>query len=278
MAFRWAANGLVGICWFELVSLVTRIKAVASASIFIGHAPPAGKIFESLLVGVRDVWVGFGVGATKMSPSVGKRAERGFVAGLRGRARRDPALLAARLATGSTIRSMAASSLALRRQRPHVANMRVDAKRLLEDCTVAQTNRAASTCAHRNTGATAIIEPVLPLIRELREQKFSWAAIASALAKQGVVQGVDRRPITARRLTALISAIDKRERRRKTHMSGRAKRRDLAPLPASSQTVALSADLDRTIATAAAVTDSEAALRHQEFEDRVRSLLKDDPP
>lgn len=156
--------------------------------------------------------------------------------------------------------------------------MRVDAKRLLEDCTVAQTNRGASSCTHRNTGATAIIEPVLPLIRELRLQKFSWAAIASALAKQGVVQGSDRRPITARRLTALISAINKREQRREARMSGRAKRRDLAPPPASSQTLALSADLKRTIATAVAATDSEAALRHQEFEDRVRSLLKDDPP
>jgi hypothetical protein len=156
--------------------------------------------------------------------------------------------------------------------------MRVDAKRLLEDCTAAQTNRAASTCAHRNTGATAIIEPILPLIRELREQNFSWAAIASALANQGVVQGGDRRPITARRLTALISAINKREQRRKTHMSDRAKRRDLVPLPASSRTIALSADLDRTIVPAVDVTDNEAALRHQEFESRVRSLLKDDPP
>jgi hypothetical protein len=156
--------------------------------------------------------------------------------------------------------------------------MGVDAKRLLEDCAVAQTIRAASTYAHRNTGATAIIEPVLPVIRELRLRKISWAAIASALAKQGVVQGSDSRPITARRLTALISAINKREQRSEARMSSRAKRRDLAPLQASSQTLALSADLNRTIATAVAATDSEAALRHQEFEDRVRSLLKEDPP
>jgi len=124
-----------------------------------------------------------------------------------------------------------------------------------------------------------VIEPVLPLIRELREQKHSWAAIAAALAKQGVVQGDGGKPITARRLTALISAINKRERRREAHFSGRAKRPDLAPLPANSQMLALSTDLNRTNATTAvAATDSEATIRHQEFEDRVRSLLKADPP
>jgi hypothetical protein len=156
--------------------------------------------------------------------------------------------------------------------------MLIDSKRLTEDCATAQAARADSDYPHRNTGATAIIEPVLPLIRGLRAQKFSWAAIASALAAQGVVQGGDRRPITARRLTALISAINKRERRRAAHLSGRSKRRDLAPLPASSHTLALSDELRRTDATAVATTDSEATIRHQEFEDRVRSLLKADPP
>jgi hypothetical protein len=155
--------------------------------------------------------------------------------------------------------------------------MQIDSKRLTKDCAAAQAARAESCHAHRNTGATAIIEPILPLIRELRAQQFSWIAIASALAKQGVVQGGDRQPITARRLTALISAINKRERRREARLSGRAKRRDLAPLPASSHTLALSADLQRTNAAAVAAADGEASIRHQEFEDRVRSLLKSDP-
>jgi hypothetical protein len=154
--------------------------------------------------------------------------------------------------------------------------MPIDSKRLTDDCATAQAARADSDYPHRNTGATAIVEPVLPLIRELRGRKFSWAAIASALAAQGVVQGGDRRPITGRRLTALISAIDKRVRRQEVRLSGRAKRRDLAPLPASSHTLALSADLNRTNATAVIATDSEAAIRHQEFEDRVRSLLQPD--
>jgi hypothetical protein len=156
--------------------------------------------------------------------------------------------------------------------------MPIDSKRLTEDCATAQAARAASDYPHRNTGATAIIEPVLPLICELRAQKFSWASIASALAAQGVVQGCDRRPITARRLTALISAINMRVRRQEARLSGRSKRRDLAQLPARSHTLALSSELRRTDATAVAATDSEATIRHQEFEDRVRSLLKKDPP
>jgi hypothetical protein len=155
--------------------------------------------------------------------------------------------------------------------------MQIDSKRLTKDCAAAQAGRAGSDYPHRNTGATAIIEPVLPLIRELRAQKFSWAAIASALAAQGVVQGSDRQPITARRLTALISAIDKRERRREARLSARSKRRDLAPLPASPHSLALSTDLQRTDSVADIATESEEMIRHQEFEDRVRSLLREDP-
>ena len=69
--------------------------------------------------------------------------------------------------------------------------MSIDLKRLTKDCANAQATLAANGHALRRTGATAIIEPVLPLIRELRARKHSWAAIAAALAKQGVVQGVD---------------------------------------------------------------------------------------
>jgi len=156
--------------------------------------------------------------------------------------------------------------------------MKIDTKRFMKDCATAQAGRAEACHAHRSTGATAIIELILPLIWQLRAQKFSWAAIASALAAQGVVQGSDRRPITARRLTALISAINKRERRREARLSSRTKRRDLAPMPPSSPTLALSTDLDRPNgATTVIASDSEATIRHQEFEDRIRSLLKDTP-
>src|SRR5664279_5032302 len=99
--------------------------------------------------------------------------------------------------------------------------MQIDSKRLTKDCVKVQAGLIASGRAHRGTGATAIIEPALPLIRDLRRQKHSWAAIAAALARQGVVQGADRQPITPRRLTALISAIEQRVRRQADHSKSR---------------------------------------------------------
>jgi hypothetical protein len=156
--------------------------------------------------------------------------------------------------------------------------MPIDTKRLKKDSADAQAAMAATDHARRRTGATALIEPVLPKIHELRVQKQSWAAIAAALAKQGVVQGNDREAITGRRLTALISAINKRVRRREARLSGRSKRRDLAPLPASSHSLTLSTDLQLSDGAAVAAGDSEASIRHQEFEDRVRTLLKPDLP
>jgi hypothetical protein len=136
---------------------------------------------------------------------------------------------------------------------------------------------AASGRVHCGTGATAIIEPVLPLICDLRRQKHSWAAIVAALARQGVVQGVDRQPITPRRLTALISAINKRDRRRAEYLAGRFRRQDLSPVQARSHRLALSTDLVPTNVAANVVADSEETIRRREFEDRVRSLMKKDP-
>jgi hypothetical protein len=169
------------------------------------------------------------------------------------------------------------AQLAFREWHPYVAKMQINAKRLTQDCSNAQSALAASGREYRGTGATAIIEPVLPLIRDLREQKHSWAAIAAALAKQGVVQGADRQPITARRLTGLISAIEKRERRHVKRSESRFRRPDLAPLQTQSHTLALSGDLKPASVAAAAVTDSEETIRRREFEDRVRSLMKKDP-
>jgi hypothetical protein len=154
--------------------------------------------------------------------------------------------------------------------------MSIDSKRLTKDCATAQAALAANGHARRRTGATAVIEPILPIIRELRARKHSWAAIAAALAKQGVVQGNDREPITGRRLTALICAINKRVRRQEERSVGRAKRRDLAPLPQQKHTLVLSADLKSPPAAANIVTTSEEDFRREEFDDRVRSLLQKD--
>jgi hypothetical protein len=170
----------------------------------------------------------------------------------------------------------ALAPLAFLNRDPHLANMSIDSKRLTKDCANAQAAMAANGLARRRTGATAVIEPVLPLIHELRALKHSWAAIAAALAKQGVIQGNDREPLTGRRLTALISAINKRVRRQEERSAGRAKRRDLAPLPKQTHTLALSTDLNAPAAATTIIAASEEDFRRQEFEDRVRSLLQED--
>ena len=172
---------------------------------------------------------------------------------------------------------MALAQLAFREWRPYVAEMQINAKRLTKDSLDAQSALAASGCGHPGTGATAIIEPVLPLIRDLRKQKHSWSAIAAALARQGVVQGSDRQPITARRLTALIAAIEKRVRRQAERQHGRGLRQDLAPPQAQFHTLVLSADLKPTGAAADTDSDNEEQIRRREFENRVRSLMKKDP-
>jgi hypothetical protein len=167
--------------------------------------------------------------------------------------------------------------LALLERHSYVGQMQIDAKRLTKDSAKAHAGQVASGRAHCGTGATAIIEPVLALIRDLRREKHSWSAIAAALAGQGVVQGSDRRPITARRLTALIAAIEKRGRRRQDRVADRLGRRDLAPSQTKTHALALSNDLMPANIAAHAVMDSEEQIRRQEFEDRVRSLMKKDP-
>jgi hypothetical protein len=166
--------------------------------------------------------------------------------------------------------------LVLRNRDPHLAIMTIDSKRLTKDSADAQATTAANGHARRRTGATAVIEPVLPVIYELRTRKHSWSAIAAALAKQGVIQGDDGDAITGRRLTALIYAINKRLRRQEERSAGRAKRRDLAPLPKQNHSLALSTDLSTPAAAATIVAASEEDIRRQDFEDSVRLLLQKD--
>ena len=163
--------------------------------------------------------------------------------------------------------------LALLELDSYVAEMPIDAKRLTKDCARAHTVLAANGNAHCRTGATAIIEPVLPLIRDLRRQKHGWAAIAAALARQGVVQGVDRKPITPRRLTALIAAIDKRERRHTERQRGRCLRQDLAQQRQPTSRLTLSGDLADMVPSATASHDSEECIRRKALEG-LQTLLK----
>jgi len=165
------------------------------------------------------------------------------------------------------------AQLALLELDSYVAEMPIDAKRLTKDCAKAQTDLAANGNAHCRTGATAIIEPVLPLIRDLRRQKHGWAAIAAALGRQGVVQGVDRKPITPRRLTALIGAIEKRERRRAECQRGRSMRQDLARHVERASGLALSGDLADMVPSPTASEDDEERIRREALES-LQTLLK----
>ena len=66
----------------------------------------------------------------------------------------------------------------------------------------------------RQVGTTKAVRDALAVIRDLRKKEVSWAAIAQALAEQGVVQGKDRIPLTTSRLTALVSQIEAQERKK----------------------------------------------------------------
>jgi hypothetical protein len=167
----------------------------------------------------------------------------------------------------------ALAPLALLERCPYFVEMQINSKRLTEDCAKAQAVLAASGRAHCGTGATAIIEPALPLIRDLRRQKHSWSAIAAALGRQGVVQGVDRRPITPRRLTALIAAIEKRERRRTERQRGRCMRQDLAHHGELPSRLMLSGDLADILPSPTASDDSEERIRREALEG-LQTLLK----
>ena len=163
--------------------------------------------------------------------------------------------------------------LALLESDSYLAEMPIDAKRLTKDCARVQTVLAANCNAPCRTGATAIIEPVLPLIRDLRRQKHGWVAIAAALGRQGVVQGVVRKPISARRLTALIAAIDKRERRHTERQRGRGLRQDIAQHRKPTSRLTLSDDLADMVPSATASHDSEERIRREALES-LQTLLK----
>lgn len=92
--------------------------------------------------------------------------------------------------------------------------MPLDPKKLRRDAQRLQKVRRPSLIGRETTGTTKAIRDALPVIRQLRKDQVSWAAIAQALADQGVVQGKDRVPLTAKRLTALVSQIETRERKK----------------------------------------------------------------
>jgi hypothetical protein len=97
--------------------------------------------------------------------------------------------------------------------------------------------------------------------------------IAQALADQGIVQGQDRTLLTTKRLTAIVSQIEKQERK-KASKAGRV-RADAVEIPRPRQNrLSLSADLVASSPTfAASQQPTEESLRRSAF-DKIHSMLK----
>ena len=104
--------------------------------------------------------------------------------------------------------------------------MPLDPKRLLRDAKKAQTARPATLVGRETTGVTRAVRAALPTIRTLRAAGLSWAAIAQAMAEQGVRQKGDV-PLTATRLTAIVGQVEAQDRRRDAAAAPR-NRADLA--------------------------------------------------
>ncbi len=130
------------------------------------------------------------------------------------------------------------------------------------------------------TGAMALVRSNLGAFDELRASGATWAEIAAGLAEQGMTQG-DGEPITAKRLTALVTLVRKADATRAAKASARQGRGDLAAgskLAAKRTTdtkLRLAAEL---IPSPLAATDpgpSEGDLRREAF-DRHNHLFKKD--
>jgi hypothetical protein len=105
----------------------------------------------------------------------------------------------------------------------------IDPKRLRRDAQRAEQELPRSGVGRQTTGSTTAVRAALPEIRRLRAEGVRWAAIAAALAGQGLIQGADRRPLSASRLTATVSALERRERRRADKTAARQSRPNCRP-------------------------------------------------
>ncbi len=83
--------------------------------------------------------------------------------------------------------------------------------------------------AARPAATTAIIRELLPEIERLRaEDKASWQVIAEALASQGLTEGADKKRLSVRRLTSIVTKLRARQKAEAGGLEARAGRVDLA--------------------------------------------------
>ncbi len=108
--------------------------------------------------------------------------------------------------------------------------MPLDPRRLARDAKTLDAKRPAGAIGRETTGVTRAVRALMPAIRELREAGVRWAAIAEALAQQGVA-GPDGQPMKANRLTAVVDRIARGERGQVAKADARDRRPDLSAAP-----------------------------------------------
>jgi len=104
--------------------------------------------------------------------------------------------------------------------------MSLDPKRLARDANRAQAQRPDTGIGRETTGVTRAVRAGLPVIRQLRAAGVTWAAIAEAMSAQGVTQGAGT-PLSATRLTAIVTQVEAQIRRKAEREAGRRSRSDL---------------------------------------------------
>ena len=116
----------------------------------------------------------------------------------------------------------------------------IDLRKLRRDAARAEKERPLPSVGRETTGAVRLVRDLLPAIREMRERGLRWAAIADALAAQGVHQLIDgeRRPLTANRLTAIVSAVERQATRSAGRTRARRNRPGLVAADVDPETVA----------------------------------------
>ena len=160
--------------------------------------------------------------------------------------------------------------------------MALDPRRLRQDVDARRTDRpaAAGSGGRQRTGAMAVVRDHLADIETLRAEGARWGDIAAAMAAQGVTQG-EGKPITERRLTALIASVRKQDAKRKSLSDSRSARPDIErPTNAAhgaSTRLALSSELTAAPqpVVPASSREAEETLRRDSFE-RVQALCSHD--
>lgn len=114
--------------------------------------------------------------------------------------------------------------------------MPLDPRRLARDAKTLEAKRPAGAIGRETTGVTRAVRALMPAIRELREAGVRWAAIAEALARQGVV-GPDGKPMKANRLTAVVDRIEQGQQRKVAKVQVRSRRPDFARPPPAGPTL-----------------------------------------